>query len=216
VKGITFSRQGTLPPGEEIKVFPFNKTGMIERNRGYSQPGGPPRYRMGPFLETAMAVAMAAMFVLTLGALRIPASIPVFFLSYRRGPAVAALAGVAVGLMVLLVRPMYLHPVVFLEAPLEYAVIAVAGFFPPGKEKRGGLLPWLFDRRGIILAAFLRFAVTLVGSYIIYSYYFSARGGLIWAIAFLDEGPLFVPYLILATVLIPYLTGYRYLVHELK
>ncbi len=164
-----------------------------------------------------MAVAISAMFVLFLGVFRIPASIPVFFISYRRGPKVAMAAAVAVGMMVLVIRPLYLHPVVFIEAPLEYMMIALAGFFPPGMGKSDNrVIKWLHDRRGILIASLLRLGVTLAGSYIIYSYYFQATGPVIWAITLLDEGPLFIPFLIVAMVLVPLLVRYDFLVHELK
>lgn len=164
-----------------------------------------------------MAIALASMFTLLLGAFRIPASIPIFFISYRRSPKVAMIAGIVVGFVVLLVRPLYLHPVVFIEAPVEYLMIALSGYFPPQKGRfKNSTVQWLFDRRGIFIAATLRFLVTLVGSYIIYSYYFQMHGPVIWGVSLLDEGPLFIPYILLALVLVPELTKYRYQVHELK
>lgn len=168
-------------------------------------------------IETAMAIAISAMFVLTLGVFRIPASIPIFFIAYRRGPFVALASGFAVGLMVLLVKPLYLHPVVFAEAPLEYMAVAVSGFFRPGEKIfQSKTAQWFFDRRGIFIGGFLRFAITLAGSYIIYSYYFQTGGLFIWAIALMDEAPLFIPYLLLTLFLVPMLVKHDFQVHELK
>lgn len=169
------------------------------------------------FLEMGMALAISGMFVLLLGVLRIPASIPIFFLTYRRSPRVAIYTAIIVGYLVLIVHPLILHPIVFIESPIEYVCIALAGYFPMGNRIFGNkVLQWIYDCRGIIISSFLRFGVTLVGSFIIYSYYFKSSGPLIWLIAFLDEGPIFVPYLIFVMVLIPSLVRFKFDVKELK
>lgn len=295
------------------------------------------RYRRTRFfIEMGVALAISAMFVLFLGGLRIPASIPIFYLTYRKGPRIALFTSFVLGLLLLAVRPYWLHPIVIIESPLEYMCIALAGFFPmigprsslfemdditdwkkftdklikdntpavarireflgekidaivsrinsgdeaarvemidslnillerrdlydeksfenisnnkkakrylkkgvkylrredlqsfnrlilesafPGFISTAGrnfILRWLYNCRGIVLAATLRFGVTFVGSFIIYATYLRSTSPLIWAIALLDEGPIFVPYLIFTMVLIPYLVRYRYDVKELK
>ena len=180
-------------------------------------PGSQPNHKIRFFIETGMAVAISAMFVLFLGVFRIPASIPIFFISYRRGPRVAMAAAVAVGMMVLLVKPLYLHPVVFIEAPLEYLMMPWQGIFPRGDRTfENKITGWLYDRRGILISSLLRLGVTLIGSYIIYSYFFQLTGPVIWTITLLDEIPLFIPFLIVAMVLVPMLVRYDYVVHELK
>jgi thiamine transporter ThiT len=164
-----------------------------------------------------MALAMSGMFLLLLGFLRIPVSIPLFFLSYKRSPKIAMYVAIILGYMTLLIHPLILHPIVFLESPLEYACIALAGYFPMGIKKfNTGWLQWLYERRGIIIGATLRFLVTFLGSFVIYSYYLQSTGPVVWLIAFLDEGPIFLPYLIFCMILIPFLVRYKYDIKELK
>lgn len=169
------------------------------------------------FIEMGMALAISAMFVLFLGGLRVPASIPIYYLSYRKGPRIALFTAFVLGLLLLIVKPYWLHPIVLIESPLEYMCIAAAGFFPMIKTgSKTTLFQWLYNCRGVILASTLRFIITLIGSYIIYSYYFQSSGPVIWALAFLDEGPIFIPYLIFSIALIPYLVNYNYDIKELK
>ena len=169
------------------------------------------------FIEMGMAIAISAMFVLLLGMLRIPASIPIFYLTYKKNPRVALFTGAILGILMLLIKPVILHPINFIESPLEYMCIAVAGFFPMGDRKfTSKTVQWLYDNRGVVLGATLRFIVTFIGSYIIWSYYLKSSGPVVWTIALLDEGPIFVPYLLFSMVLIPYLVRYKIDVKELK
>ncbi|MCE1247335.1 MAG: energy-coupled thiamine transporter ThiT [Firmicutes bacterium] len=169
------------------------------------------------FIEMGMALAMSGMFLLLLGFLRVPVSIPLFFLTYRRSPKIALYVAIILGYMTLLIHPLILHPIVFIECPLEYACIAIAGFFPMGiKKYENNILQWIYECRGVIIAATLRFLVTFVGSFIIYSYYLHSTSAIVWLIAFLDEGPIFIPYLIFTMVLIPRLVKYKYEIRELK
>lgn len=169
------------------------------------------------FIEMGMAIAISAMFVLLLGIIRIPASIPVFYLSYKKGPRMALFAGAILGLLMLVVKPLIIHPVNIIESPLEYMCIALAGYFPMGiKQFSGKTAQWIYDNRGVVLGATLRFLVTFAGSYIIWSYYLKSTGPVIWLIALMDEGPIFIPFLLFSMVLIPYLVRYKIDVKELK
>jgi len=169
------------------------------------------------FIEMGMALAISGMFIILLGALRLPASIPIFYLSYRRNPRVAMFTGIILGLIILVVKPI-IHPVNILESPLEYLCIGLAGFFPMGERKFSNkFFQWIYDCRGIIIAATLRFIVTFTGSFIIYSTYLPHNSVTFRVIiAFLDEGPIFIPYLIFSMVLIPFLVRYKFDVKELK
>ena len=65
------------------------------------------------FIEMGMAIAISAMFVLLLGMIRIPASIPIFYLSYKKGPRIALFTGAILGILMLVVKPVILHPINF-------------------------------------------------------------------------------------------------------
>jgi len=169
------------------------------------------------FIEMGMALAISAMFVLLLGVLRAPASIPIFYLTYRKNPRVAMFTAVILGLLMLVIKPVIIHPVNFIESPLEYMCIALAGYFPMGDRKFASkITQWFYDNRGVVIGTTLRFLVTLIGSYIIWSYYLRSSGPVIWLIALLDEGPIFIPYLVFSMVLIPYLVRYKIDIKELK
>jgi thiamine transporter len=55
--------------------------------------------------------------------------IPILWLALRRGPKAGVLAGVVLGLIVLVIEPFVFHPVqVFLDYPLAFGVLGLAGF----------------------------------------------------------------------------------------
>ncbi len=63
------------------------------------------------------------------GRVTLAAMVPVLFVALRRGPRVGILAGVALGLVVLVEEPFIYHPVqVLLDYPLAFGALGLAGF----------------------------------------------------------------------------------------
>ena len=64
------------------------------------------------------------------GRVTLAAMVPVLFVALRRGPRVGILAGIAFGLVVLVLEPFIYHPVqVLLDYPLAFGSLGLAGFF---------------------------------------------------------------------------------------
>ncbi len=64
------------------------------------------------------------------GRVTLAAMVPVLFVALRRGPRVGILAGMALGLVVLVEEPFIYHPVqVLLDYPLAFGALGLAGFF---------------------------------------------------------------------------------------
>ena len=64
------------------------------------------------------------------GRVTLAAMVPVLFVALRRGPRVGILAGVVLGLVVLVEEPFIYHPVqVLLDYPLAFGALGLAGFF---------------------------------------------------------------------------------------
>jgi thiamine transporter len=64
------------------------------------------------------------------GRVTLAAMVPVLFVALRRGPRVGILAGVTLGLVVLVEEPFIYHPVqVLLDYPLAFGAVGLAGFF---------------------------------------------------------------------------------------
>jgi thiamine transporter len=55
---------------------------------------------------------------------------PIFFVAIRRGPRIGVIAGIALGLVVLVEEPFIYHPIqVLLDYPLAFGALGFAGFF---------------------------------------------------------------------------------------
>lgn len=64
------------------------------------------------------------------GRVTLAGMVPVLFVAVRRGPRVGILAGIALGLVVLVEEPFIYHPVqVLLDYPLAFGALGLAGFF---------------------------------------------------------------------------------------
>jgi thiamine transporter len=64
------------------------------------------------------------------GRVTLAAMVPIFFVAIRRGPRIGILAGIALGLVVLVEEPFIYHPVqVLLDYPLAFGALGLAGFF---------------------------------------------------------------------------------------
>jgi thiamine transporter len=119
--------------------------------------------------EAALAVALA--FVLGLitvfrmpfgGAISLE-MVPLILLALRQGPWVGVVAGVAYGLLDLVIEPIALHPVqVILDYPLAFGVLGLAGLFQP--TFRGAIL-------GTTVAVLARFICHFVSGVVFFSSY---------------------------------------------
>ncbi len=87
--------------------------------------------------ETAVAVALAGALNLIKifslpqgGSVTLAAMVPILLLALRRGWKVGVVAGVVLGLVVLVEEPFIVHPAqLVLDYPLAYGVLGLAGFF---------------------------------------------------------------------------------------
>ena len=119
--------------------------------------------------EAALAIALAFVFGL-LPAFKMPFGgsislemIPLILLALRQGPVVGTVAGVAYGVLDLVIDPFIVHPVqVLFDYPLAFGALGLAGFFPP--TVRGAIL-------GSTVAVLGRFACHFVSGVVFFSSY---------------------------------------------
>ena len=89
------------------------------------------------FAESVACIALsAALYLITLfplpqgGRVTAGSMIPILWLALRRGPKTGVIAGIVLGLIVLVIEPFVFHPVqVFLDYPLAFGVLGLAGLF---------------------------------------------------------------------------------------
>lgn len=185
-------------------------------------------------LEIGVALSMALLLAFFLRKIFLaPASVPLYYITYRKGPGLGILACLVFAFITMPLAMANLpHPIVFLENPLEYLVVGIAGFFPMKQSKntsfkdlfiimsRNGIcdgfkklkqefFSWLYDTRGIIISAILRYIVVVLGS-AVYIFTF-------WRFEFLPsilasmimEWKAAFPGLIFFMVVVPILVRYR-------
>jgi thiamine transporter len=64
------------------------------------------------------------------GSVTLGSTVPIFVLSFRRGPKVGMAAGLCLGLIVLIIEPFVINPIQFiLDYPLPFSLLGIAGFF---------------------------------------------------------------------------------------
>jgi thiamine transporter len=119
--------------------------------------------------EAALAVALAfvlgliKVFQMPFGGSISLEMVPLILLALRQGPWVGIVAGAAYGLLDLAIEPFVVHPVqVFLDYPLAFGVLGLAGFFQP--TVRGAIL-------GTIVAVLARFLCHFVSGVVFFASY---------------------------------------------
>jgi thiamine transporter len=119
--------------------------------------------------EAALAVALAfvlglvALFKMPLGGSVSLEMIPLILLALRQGVVVGTVAGVAYGLLDLVIEPFMFHPVqVLLDYPLAFGVLGLAGLFKP--TVRGAIV-------GTTVAVLARFACHFVSGVVFFASY---------------------------------------------
>ncbi|MGA2198532.1 MAG: energy-coupled thiamine transporter ThiT [Nitrososphaerales archaeon] len=84
-------------------------------------------------IMTALASVLYATKVFTLpqgGSITLGSMVPIFLISFRRGPKVGILTGVIFSLVVLYLEPFVYNPIQFLlDYPLAFGSLGLAGFF---------------------------------------------------------------------------------------
>jgi thiamine transporter len=147
--------------------------------------------------EAALAVALA--FVLGLikvwkmplgGSISLE-MVPLILLALRQGPWVGILAGAAYGLLNLAIEPFVFHPVqVFLDYPLAFGVLGLAGLFEP--TVRGAIL-------GTIVAVLARFLCHFASGVVFFASY-APEGWNLYLYSAAYNAAYLVPSLIIALV----------------
>jgi thiamine transporter len=147
--------------------------------------------------EAALAVALA--FVLGLikvwkmplgGSISLE-MVPLILLALRQGPWVGILAGAAYGLLDLAIEPFVFHPVqVFLDYPLAFGVLGLAGLFEP--TVKGAIL-------GTIVAVLARFLCHFVSGVVFFASY-APEGWNLYLYSAAYNAAYLVPSLIIALV----------------
>ena len=119
--------------------------------------------------EAALAIALAFVFGL-LPAFKMPFGgsislemIPLILLALRQGPVVGTIAGVAYGVLDLVIDPFIVHPVqVLFDYPLAFGALGLAGLFKP--TMRGAIL-------GAAVAVLARFVCHFVSGVVFFASY---------------------------------------------
>lgn len=148
--------------------------------------------------ESGLLIAMAAvLYLLSPGQLPYAGKIslqmlPLFLLTFRRGPKAGIISGGIFGVIVLLLDPPRIfHPIMLImDYPLPYIFVGCAGFFQ--SKVRWGVL---IGGMGSFTSHFL--------SGIIFYAYLAPEGMSVWAYSFLYNASCVFPQVILSMLLIP-------------
>jgi thiamine transporter len=147
--------------------------------------------------EAALAVALAfvlgliKVWKMPLGGSVSLEMVPLILLALRQGPWVGILAGAAYGLLDLAIEPFVFHPVqVFLDYPLAFGVLGLAGLFEP--TVRGAIL-------GTIVAVLARFLCHFVSGVVFFASY-APEGWNLYLYSAAYNAAYLVPSLIIALV----------------
>ena len=154
----------------------------------------PYRFLTKIIAEAAGAVALSAtlyflrLYTFTAGGSITPASmVPVLLLSFRRGVRVGVLAGIVLGLVVLIMETFVVHPIqLLLDYPLAFGALGVAGLF----RNR----PML----GVIIGIGSRFASHFISGLVFFTTF--NLDGVVYSAVY--NGSYLVPEFIICTVVI--------------
>jgi len=147
--------------------------------------------------ESGLLIAMAAvLYLLSPGQLPYAGKIslqmlPLFLLTFRRGPRAGIISGGIFGVIVLMLDPRFVHPVqIIMDYPLPYLCVGCAGFFP-GKIRWGILIGGMGSFVSHFLSGMIFFAA------------FTPDGMSVWVYSFLYNASYVFPQVILSVLLIP-------------
>lgn len=170
-------------------------------------PAGSSFVRTGTAAETAVAIALAA--VLSLVRVKLPHlvyggsvslhTLPILFLSLRRGPRAGILAGAAYGVVNFVMTPYFVHPVqLVLDYPAAFASLGLAGL-----AASAGSGPWT------IAAAAAGASLARLGSHVlsgvVYFGHLAPEGTPVWKYSLLYNASYMLPETLIAAAAIPWL-----------
>lgn len=170
-------------------------------------PAGSSFVRTGTAAETAVAIALAA--VLSLVRVKLPHlvyggsvslhTLPILFLSLRRGPRAGILAGAAYGVVNFVMTPYFVHPVqLVLDYPAAFASLGLAGLAASAKSG-----PWT------IAAAAAGASLARLGSHVlsgvVYFAHLAPEGTPVWKYSLLYNASYMVPETLIAAAAVPWL-----------
>ncbi len=117
--------------------------------------------------------------------------LPIYFLSFRWGWKVGALAGLTLGLLLLILDPMVVHPVQFLlDYPIPHMMVGLASLFSRN-------VYW-----GVTIGGAGRFASHFISGVVFFGA-FAPEGTPIWLYSLIYNGIYVVPQILLALLLLP-------------
>jgi thiamine transporter len=120
------------------------------------------------------------------GSVTLASMVPIIWLALRRGPKVGLFIGVVYGLVQLAVMPqIYFLPQVFLDYPLAFGCLGLAGFF----QKRWMLL-------GVVVAVTGRFIMHLISGALFFASY-APVGMNPWVYSAIYNGSYMLPELVI-------------------
>jgi len=147
--------------------------------------------------ETGVMVALATiLYLLSPGQLpnagRISMEmLPIYFISFRRGPKVGVFAGAVLGLIILLIDPRVVHPLQFImDYPLPHMLVGASGVF-----RKNIYL-------GIIAGGLGRFLSHFISGMVFFDA-FVPKGTPVWLYSLIYNGSYLLPQIILAMILLP-------------
>lgn len=117
--------------------------------------------------------------------------LPIYFLAFRRGGKIGILAGGALGVLLLALDPMIVHPIqILMDYPLPFMMVGLSGYF-----SRKVIL-------GIIIGGFGRFLFHFISGIVFFGS-FAPEGTPVWKYSLIYNG-IYIPIqVILAIILIP-------------
>lgn len=159
------------------------------------------RSTLSVLVETAVMVALAVvlsqitLFHMPQGGTVTPGSmVPILLVALRHGPRWGSLAGVALGLVNLLLKPEVVHPVqMLLDYPVAFGILGIAGFSAGYSDTVSGLLG--------SLALFGRFVAHLLSGVIFFASY-APVGQNVWVYSAIYNGSYMLPEMIMSGLLL--------------
>ncbi|MCL5035544.1 MAG: energy-coupled thiamine transporter ThiT [Chloroflexi bacterium] len=223
----------TIKPleGKDLPFF-YEEYRMPEAQKKFI--AGKPFIDVPTLLEIGVALSMALLLAFFLKKIFLaPAYVPLYYITYRKGPKLGMFACMVFAFITTpLAMTSLPHPIVWIENPLEYLMVALAGFFPMrqgkslsfkelfGKMGENGIISgfkslkadffgWLYDTRGIVISSILKYIVVILGSavYVVAYMRLSYPGAVIFSI--IMEWKSAFPGLIFCMVVVPVLVKYR-------
>ena len=153
--------------------------------------------RTAVIVEAGMIIGLAAVLSLISFA-RLPMGgklslemLPIYFFAFRHGWKAGVFAGFLFGLVLMIIDPMFVHPVqIVMDYPLPFMLVGFAGFF----EKK----MWL----GMIIGGAGRFACHFLSGIVFFGAY-APEGMPVWQYSLIYNSIYIPPQVIISMILVP-------------